>query len=99
MSGADARSARGASPVSVPPAVQSSSASTTSSSDLAETVAGNAPLAVRAAKRVCAQSAYGDLSTVLEYGTEVTTRLFETADAAEGIRAFVDGDEPAFEGR
>jgi enoyl-CoA hydratase/carnithine racemase len=67
--------------------------------DLVETLAGNAPLAVRAAKRVCTQSAYGDLSTVLEYGTEVTTRLFETADAAEGIRAFVDGDEPTFEGR
>lgn len=67
--------------------------------DLAETLSSNAPLAVLAAKRVCTESAYGDLSTVLEYGTEVTTRLFETEDASEGIRAFVDGDEPAFSGR
>jgi enoyl-CoA hydratase len=67
--------------------------------EFAETLTSNAPLAVRAAKRVCTQSAYGDLSTVLEYGTEVTTRLFETADAAEGLRAFVDGEEPRFEGR
>ena len=66
---------------------------------LAETLATNAPLAVKAAKRVVRASAYDDLATVFSLGEELTGNLFETDDAREGVDAFFEDREPQFVGR
>lgn len=66
---------------------------------LAEELLANAPLAVRAAKEVAVESLYGDLSPVHAYGREVTARLSQTEDAAEGVAAFFEDRDPEFVGR
>lgn len=66
---------------------------------LAGSLLENAPLAVKAAKRVCRSSAYDDLATVFSLGEEITGNLYETMDAQEGVSAFFEDRNPAFEGR
>ncbi len=67
--------------------------------ELAEAIAGNAPLAVRAARAVL--RAAGDLSATeaLAFETEQVTRLAATEDAKEGPRAFLEKRPPLFRGK
>lgn len=67
--------------------------------ELARTVAGNAPLAVRAAKRLVADGDALPLDDALTLEQDVLSRLFATADAREGIAAFVERRPAAFRGR
>lgn len=66
---------------------------------IAETLATNAPLAVKASKRVVRASVYDDLATVFSLGEELTGNLSETDDAMEGVEAFFEDREPQFAGR
>lgn len=63
---------------------------------LAETLAAQAPLAVAQIKRV---SASPDLDAGLAAEQEAFAQIFASADAREGIAAFVEKRAPAFEGR
>ena len=67
--------------------------------DLAAAIAANAPLAVRAARRVMRQA--GDLSTADAIALEAreAARLMTTEDAVEGPRAFLEKRPPVFKGR
>jgi enoyl-CoA hydratase/carnithine racemase len=63
---------------------------------LAEQLAAQAPLAVAAIKRV---SANPDLDAGLAAEREAFAQVFSSADAREGIAAFLEKRAPAFEGR
>ncbi len=65
---------------------------------LAETLAGNAPLAVREAKRLIDDGAEAPLSAALTLEQRVLSALFATEDAREGIDAFLEKREPRFLG-
>lgn len=67
--------------------------------DLAEDIAKNSPLAVAAAKRVIGAAAETTLQDGLTTEQEALSRLFTTADATEGINAFLDKRQPRFVGR
>jgi enoyl-CoA hydratase len=67
--------------------------------DLAQTIAANAPLAVRAAKRVVNQGADVPLEVGLALEQQALSGLFGTADGAEGIAAFLQKREPHFTGQ
>jgi enoyl-CoA hydratase/carnithine racemase len=63
---------------------------------LAETLAARAPLAVTAIKRV---SANADLDAGLAAEQEAFAEVFASADASEGIAAFLEKRDPSFQGR
>jgi enoyl-CoA hydratase len=65
---------------------------------LAHTVAANAPLPVRAAKKVIADGAELPFEDALTLEQDVLSQLFRSNDAKEGIDAFVDKREPVFRG-
>jgi enoyl-CoA hydratase len=65
---------------------------------LAEEICDNAPLAVREAKRLVDEGMDSCLETGLSLEQEVTFTLYDTADASEGIDAFVEKREPEFTG-
>jgi enoyl-CoA hydratase len=65
---------------------------------LARVVAGNAPLPVRYAKRLVADGLDLPYDDALRMEQEVLSKLFATADAKEGIDAFVAKREPRFTG-
>ena len=66
---------------------------------LARTIAGNAPLAVAAARELLRAS--GDLSEAdaLAREADASARLMQSEDAVEGPRAFVEKRPPVFQGR
>ncbi|WP_020576198.1 enoyl-CoA hydratase/isomerase family protein [Actinopolymorpha alba] len=66
--------------------------------ELARTLAARAPRAVREAKRLIDDGVEASLETgwTLEQG--VLSSLYATADAREGIRAFIEKRDPAFTG-
>jgi E-phenylitaconyl-CoA hydratase len=66
---------------------------------IARRIAGNAPLAVRAIKRLVNRSADMPLSAGLEAERYAFGLLDQTADRAEGRRAFVEKRRPHFEGK
>lgn len=66
--------------------------------ELAGTIAGNAPLAVRAAVRVIHDGVRMPLDVGLSVEQDALSRLFGSADAREGIAAFVDKRDPVFRG-
>ena len=66
---------------------------------LARAIAAGPPIAIRLAKRGLYRNAESDLRTALEYETFAQNTCFETEDAAEGIRAFVEKRAPQFKGR
>jgi len=66
---------------------------------LARAIAAGPPIAIRLARRGLYRNAESDLRTALEYETFAQNACFETEDAREGIRAFVDKRAPVFRGR
>jgi enoyl-CoA hydratase len=56
---------------------------------LAQEIAGQAPIAVRATKQALARGIHTDLDTALEIEAGVFASCFETADQREGMAAFV----------
>ncbi|MFQ3568324.1 MAG: enoyl-CoA hydratase-related protein [Aggregatilineales bacterium] len=58
-----------------------------------------APLAVREMKRLIRQGEDAALPTALSFEQEVLFRLYNTEDAKEGVRAFVEKRPPNFTGR
>jgi len=66
---------------------------------LARAIADGPPIAIRLAKRGLYRNAESDLRTALEYETFAQNNCFETEDATEGIKAFVEKRPPRFKGR
>lgn len=66
---------------------------------LAETIAANGPLAVRAAKRAVDEGAGLPLDEALALEQRLSKALFATSDAVEGPRAFAEKRPPRFEAR
>ncbi|QDP95366.1 enoyl-CoA hydratase/isomerase family protein [Microlunatus elymi] len=67
--------------------------------ELAEEIAGRPPMAVAEAKHVLRTGLEGGLEDGLTIEQQALSRLFGTADAAEGINAFLNKREPRFVGR
>lgn len=68
-------------------------------SQLAAKIAAGPPIAIRLAKRCLHQSANTDLREALDRETAAQNLCFDTEDAREGMRAFVEKRAPAFRGR
>lgn len=67
--------------------------------EIARGIAGMGPVAVRAAKRTQARGVEAPLSTAHALEREAFANLFATADAAEGMAAFVEKRAARFENR
>jgi enoyl-CoA hydratase len=65
----------------------------------AATIAANAPLSVRQAKKAIAYGVQMDLRTAFRFEIEAYNRLVPTEDRQEGIRAFNEKRKPKFRGR
>jgi enoyl-CoA hydratase/carnithine racemase len=66
---------------------------------LAERIAGNAPLSVRAAKRTVGLSAEVGMAEAYERAEEIWAPVYRSADAQEGPAAFRDRRPPVWRGR
>jgi enoyl-CoA hydratase/carnithine racemase len=67
--------------------------------ELARSIAQGPPIAIRLAKRALYHNQEVDLPAALEFETYAQNVCFETEDAKEGIRAFVEKRAPSFQGR
>jgi enoyl-CoA hydratase len=67
--------------------------------NLAEVIAGKAPLAVRAAKLAVLQGYESSLEAGLAYERKATVLLFASEDMKEGVDAFLGKRKPKFKGR
>lgn len=67
--------------------------------ELADAVATQAPLAVRATKRMLVEASEVAVKAAMARETEAGAALFGTDDFAEGLAAFHDKREPSFDGR
>jgi len=65
----------------------------------AEEIAGNAPLAVRQAKKSVHYGLQMDLLTGYRFEIEAYNRLVDTEDRREGVKAFNEKRKPGFKGR
>lgn len=66
---------------------------------VAETIAGNAPLAVRQAKKAIHEGMQMDVRSALRYEVEAYNRLTGTEDRVEGTLAWNEKRKPVFKGR
>ena len=66
---------------------------------IAQRIAGNAPLAVRQAKKSMHHGSRMDSRTALFFEVEAYNRLVSTEDRMEGIAAFNEKRKPRFQGR
>jgi enoyl-CoA hydratase/carnithine racemase len=66
---------------------------------LAHELAERAPYAVREAKRLVNQGVESHVDVALSFEQAVLSNLYQTEDAREGIRAFVEKRRPDFQGR
>src|SRR5437660_308169 len=66
---------------------------------LAERICANAPLAVRASRRILLASAYADDEVGWRMTNEEFVKIFQTEDFAEGPRAFIEKRAPEWKGR
>jgi enoyl-CoA hydratase / 3-hydroxyacyl-CoA dehydrogenase len=66
---------------------------------MAETIAGNAPLAVRWVKQVIDRGADASTASALHIEAESAGHTFTTADRVEGMTAFHERRKPRFEGK
>ena len=66
---------------------------------LAETVAANAPLAVRVTKQIARQALVLTGPDAWQRCLDLTEPIAHSADAAEGARAFAEKREPVWQGR
>ena len=67
--------------------------------DLAKHLAARAPLAIRAIKRAMNEGVDGDLVNGLAIERAEVIEVLDTADAREGVQAFLDKRDPNWEGR
>jgi enoyl-CoA hydratase/carnithine racemase len=67
--------------------------------ELAARIAAGPPIAIRLARRALYHNQETDLRGALEYETFAQNICFDTADAREGVRAFVEKRAARFEGR
>jgi enoyl-CoA hydratase/carnithine racemase len=65
---------------------------------LAHTLARRAPYAVREAKRLVNQGVESHIDVALSFEQATLSNLYQTEDAKEGIRAFVEKRKPHFRG-
>lgn len=65
----------------------------------AENIVGNAPLAVRQAKKAIHQGLQMDVRSALRFEVEAYNRLTGTEDRREGVEAWNEGRNPKFKGR
>ena len=63
---------------------------------LAERLAAAPPESIAAAKHAVYLSSHAELEEMLQYETEAQLRCFQTADAREGVRAFLEKRPPRF---
>jgi enoyl-CoA hydratase/3-hydroxyacyl-CoA dehydrogenase len=66
---------------------------------IAETIAGNAPLAVRWAKQVIDRGIDASTASALHLEAESAGHTFGTSDRTEGMHAFLERRKPKFEGK
>jgi enoyl-CoA hydratase len=66
--------------------------------DLAERLTRRAPYAVREAKRLVNQGIESHMEVALSLEQATLSNLYQTEDAQEGIRAFVEKRKPSFKG-
>jgi enoyl-CoA hydratase / 3-hydroxyacyl-CoA dehydrogenase len=66
---------------------------------IADTIAGNAPLAVRWVKQVIDRGMDASTASALHIEAESAGHTFATSDRTEGMRAFLERRKPKFEGK
>jgi enoyl-CoA hydratase len=67
--------------------------------EIATTIAGNGPIAVRQAKKAIAYGSETDLETAMILAIEAYNATVVTEDRLEGVRAFNEKRKPRFQGR
>jgi len=67
--------------------------------NLAEEIAARAPLALQEGKRLINEGLEASLETAISYEGLILANLYQTADANEGIRAFIEKRKPIFQGQ